>query len=81
MEGEVAVGTAFVYGRKRTIRWKQFVCGRRVPGWEVPVKAIVAYVEGYKKRFTLVTSAVDLTGLRWWNCSRRGSDKRTASAT
>ena len=28
------------------------------------VKAIVASVEGYKKRFTLVTSAVDLTGLQ-----------------
>ena len=35
-------------------------------GWggEVPVKAIVAYVEGYKKRFTLVTSAVALMGLQ-----------------
>jgi len=30
----------------------------------VPVKAIVAYVEGYKERFTLVSSAVDLTGLQ-----------------
>jgi len=28
----------------------------------MPVKAIVAYVEGYKERFTLVTSAVELTG-------------------
>ena len=28
----------------------------------MPVKAIVAEVEGYKKRFTLVTSAVELTG-------------------
>ncbi len=30
----------------------------------MPVKAIVAEVEGYKKRFTLVTSAVELTGLQ-----------------
>jgi len=30
----------------------------------VPVKVIVAYVEGYKERFTLVTSAVELTGLQ-----------------
>jgi hypothetical protein len=30
----------------------------------VPVKAVVAKVEGYKKRFTLVTSAVELTGLQ-----------------
>ena len=58
------LGTAFVYGRQRTIRWKEIVCLWRVLGWEVPVKAIVAYVEGYKKRFTLVTSAVELTGLQ-----------------
>ena len=30
----------------------------------MPVKAVVARVEGYKKRFTLVTSAVGLTGLQ-----------------
>ena len=30
----------------------------------MPVKAIVAYVKGYKERFTLVTSAVELTGLQ-----------------
>jgi hypothetical protein len=57
------VGTAFVYGRKRTIRWKEIVCLWRVLGHEVPVTAIVAWVQGYKKRFTLVTSAVELTGL------------------
>ena len=57
------VGTAFVYGRQRTIRWKEIICLWRVLGWEVPVKAIVASVEGYKERFTLVTSAVELTGL------------------
>ena len=33
-------------------------------GHEVPVKAVVAQVEGNKKRYTLVTSAVDLTGLQ-----------------
>ena len=58
------VGTAFVYGRKRTIRWKEIVCLWQVLGWEVPIKAIVAAVEGHKKRFTLVTSAVELTGLQ-----------------
>ena len=58
------VGTAFVYGRRRTIRWKEVVCLWHVLGHEVPVKAIVACVEGYKKRFTLVTSAVELTGLQ-----------------
>ena len=58
------VGTAFVYGRQREIRWKEIICLWRVLGWEVPVKAIVASVEGYKERFTLVTSAVELTGLQ-----------------
>jgi DDE superfamily endonuclease len=58
------VGVAFVYGRLRSIRWKEVVCLWRVLGHEVPVKALVAYVEGYKKRFTLVTSAVELTGLQ-----------------
>src|SRR5208283_168863 len=58
------VGTAFVYGRQQTIRWKEVICLWRVLGWEVPVKVIVASVEGYKDRFTLVTSAVELTGLQ-----------------
>src|SRR5208283_282621 len=58
------LGTAFVYGRQRAIRWKEVVCLWRVLGWEMPVKAIVAYVEGYKERFTLVTSAMELTGLQ-----------------
>src|SRR3954453_15614849 len=42
---------------------KEVVCLWRVAGHEVPVKAVVAEVEGYKKRFTLVTSAVVLSGL------------------
>jgi hypothetical protein len=53
-----------VYGRSRRIRWKEVVGLWRVSGPEVPVKAIVAEVQGYKKRFTLVTSAVELTGLQ-----------------
>jgi hypothetical protein len=57
-------GTAFVYGRQRKVRWKEVVCVWRVSGHDVPVKAVVACVEGYKKRFTLVTSAVELTGLQ-----------------
>ncbi len=50
------VGTAFVYGRQRTIRWKEIICLWQVLGWDVPVKVIVAAVEGSKERFTLVTS-------------------------
>jgi hypothetical protein len=57
-------GSAFVYGRERKIRCKEVVCPWRVLGWEAPVKAIVAEVEGYKKRFTLVASATELTGLQ-----------------
>ena len=57
-------GEAFLYGRRRTVRWKEVVCLWRVLGHEVPVKAVVAAVEGYRKRFALVTSATNLTGLQ-----------------
>jgi hypothetical protein len=57
-------GHAFIYGRRRKVLWKEVVCLWRVSGHDVPVKAVVAKVEGYKKRFTLVTSAVELTGLQ-----------------
>jgi hypothetical protein len=40
------------------------VCLWRVLGHDVSVKAVVAQVEGYRKRFTLVTSALELTGLQ-----------------
>jgi hypothetical protein len=56
-------GHAYIYGRRRKVLWKEVVCLWRVSGHDVPVKAVVAKVEGYKKRFTLVTSAVELTGL------------------
>ena len=55
-------GEAFVYGRRRKVRWKEVVGLWRVLGPEVPVKAVVAEVEGYRKRFTLVTSATELSG-------------------
>jgi len=58
------VGLAFVYGRIRSIRWKEVICLWHVLGHDVPVKALVASVEGFKKRFTLVSSAVELTGLQ-----------------
>src|SRR4029077_8070268 len=57
-------GTAFVYGRQRKVRWKEIVCVWRGSGDGVPGQAVVACVEGYKKRFTLVTSATELTGLQ-----------------
>jgi hypothetical protein len=57
-------GKAFLYGRWRKVRWKERVCRWWVSGHDLPVKAVVAQVEGSKKRFTLVTSAVELTGLQ-----------------
>jgi DDE superfamily endonuclease len=57
-------GKAWLYGKWRAVRWKEVVCLWRVAGPQVKVKAVVAEVEGYKKRFTLVSSARDLTGLQ-----------------
>src|SRR5262249_41634716 len=54
-------GEAFLYGRRRKVRYKEVVCLWRVLGWDRPVKVVVAKVEGYKKRFTLVSSALTLT--------------------
>jgi hypothetical protein len=57
-------GHAFIYGRRRKVLWKEVICLWRVSGHEVPVKAVVAEVEGYKKRFALVTSSTELSGLQ-----------------
>jgi hypothetical protein len=57
-------GHAWIYGRWRQVRWKEVECLWRVTGHDVRVKAVVAEVEGYRKRFTLVSSARDLTGLQ-----------------
>ena len=57
-------GDAFLYGRRRRVRYKEVICLWHVLGHDVLVKAVVAEVEGYSKRFTLVSSAVELTGLQ-----------------
>jgi hypothetical protein len=57
-------GQAFLYGRVRRVEYKEVVCLWRVLGHDAKVKAVVAKVEGYRKRFTLVTSATELTGLQ-----------------
>ena len=57
-------GEAFLYGRWRKVHWKEVVGRWWVSGPDVPVKAVVARVEGYKKRFTMVASATELTGLQ-----------------
>jgi hypothetical protein len=57
-------GEVFIYGRRRTVRWKEVVCLWRVAGPDISVKAVVAEVDGYSKRFTVATSALELTGLQ-----------------
>lgn len=57
-------GEAFIYGRQRKVRWKEIICLWKVLGHDVRVKAVVAEVEGYRKRFTLVSTARDLSGLQ-----------------
>jgi hypothetical protein len=57
-------GSAWLYGRVRQVRYKEVVCLWRVLGHDVLVKAVVAEVEGYRQRFTLVRSATDLSGLQ-----------------
>jgi hypothetical protein len=62
--GPWQTGMAFIYGRNRQVRWKEVLCLWRVLGHDVVVKAVVAMVESYRKRFTLVSSATDLSGLQ-----------------
>jgi hypothetical protein len=62
--GNRRTGSVFLYGRPRQVSYKEVICLWRVLGHDVPVKAVVAEVEGYKKRFTLVSSATGLTGLQ-----------------
>jgi hypothetical protein len=57
-------GKAWIYGRWRVVSWKEVVCLWAVAGAGLPVKAVVAKVEGYQKRFTVVGSACELTGLQ-----------------
>jgi DDE superfamily endonuclease len=57
-------GEAFLYGRRRQVRWKEVCCLWRPLGPDLMVKAVVAEVEGYRQRFTLLSTALDLTGLQ-----------------
>lgn len=54
-------GRAWVYGRERTVRWKELPCYWRVSGPKGAVRAFVFEVEGEKKPWSLVTSVPDLT--------------------
>jgi len=57
-------GTAFIYGRLRTVRWKEVLCLWKPLGSDLPIKAVVAKVEGYHERFALLSTDVKLTGLQ-----------------
>ncbi len=62
--GAWQTGEEFLYGRTRQVRYKEVLCQWHVLGHDVVVKAVVAQVEGYRKRFTLLSSATDLSGLQ-----------------
>jgi hypothetical protein len=62
--GKWQTGEVFLYGRVRQVRYKEVLCLWRVLGHDVVVKAVVAEVDGYTKRFTLVSSATELSGLQ-----------------
>jgi hypothetical protein len=57
-------GQAFIYSRVRQVKYKEVLCLWKVLGHDVVVKAVVAEVEGYNKRFTLISSATELTGVQ-----------------
>lgn len=54
-------GWAWVYGRRRTFRYKQLRCRWSVSGPEIPVYAFVVAVSGYREPWFLVTTALDLS--------------------
>jgi hypothetical protein len=57
-------GQAFIYSRVRQVKYKEVRCLWKVLGHDVVVKAVTAEVEGYAKRFTLVSSAMELSGVQ-----------------
>jgi hypothetical protein len=57
-------GRAYVYGQYREVRYKEVLCCWRALGHDVVVKAVVAWVAGFKEMFTLLSTATGLTGLQ-----------------
>ncbi len=65
LAGQVAGRASFhLRSQPHGVRWKEVICLWRVLGWQVPVKAVVAEVVGYKKRFLLVSYGVGLSWLQ-----------------
>jgi len=46
------------------VRWKEVLCLWKPLGSDLPIKAVVAKVEGYRERFALLSTDVNLTGLQ-----------------
>lgn len=57
-------GRAWVYGRMRRVRWTSCRCLWHSAGAAHPVTVVIAEVEGYTKRWYLVTSSERLGGLQ-----------------
>ena len=62
--GPWQAGRAFICGRERQVRYEGVLCLWRVLGHDVVVEAVAAGVEGCEKRFTLVGSATEPSGLQ-----------------
>ena len=52
----------FLYGRWRQVRYKEVICRWRPLGSDLAVKVVVACVEGFQERFTLLSTATELSG-------------------
>src|SRR3954454_3311174 len=59
-QGPWRTAHVYVYGQRRQVRCKEVLCCWRALGHDVQVKAVLAYVEGYEKPFTLLSSATEL---------------------
>ena len=54
-------GRAFLYGRRRRFRYKRLRCCWSVSGPQEPMHAFVFAVEGYRKPWYIITSALNLS--------------------
>jgi hypothetical protein len=62
--GEWQVGRVYAYGQWREVRYKEKLCCWRALGHDVVVKVVLAYLQGYKELFTLLSTATELTALQ-----------------
>jgi hypothetical protein len=57
-------GTAFVYGRRRSVRYREQACRWAVSGPNEPVRVFAFEVEGYQEPWYLVTTSATLSALQ-----------------